>query len=84
MKYKEQIPKNNLRAIRKTLGISQNNVKDILELYSTDCISHCELGRSVPSIINLFRLSRIYGIPPEKLYENLVENIDQEISDKQK
>jgi len=75
MNYKEQIRNNNLREIRKSCGLRQTDVAEQLGLKSADRISRWEKGQSVPSIINLFKLSMLYKCSAEEFYKNLIANM---------
>jgi transcriptional regulator with XRE-family HTH domain len=75
--YKTLITKNNLRSIRKALGLRQQDVSDMLGLQIIDRISHWENGQALPSVLNLFRLCRIYKKTPQELYHDLFTAIDQ-------
>jgi transcriptional regulator with XRE-family HTH domain len=82
MQYKEQILHNNLKRIRKSLGLKQQDVANLLGLSVVDRISHWELGKAVPSIVNLFRLSNIYNVLPHELYPDLQKKMSEEIIEK--
>ncbi len=84
MNYKESITINNLRSARKTFGLRQQDVAEILGFNISDRISHWEKGTAVPSIFNLFRLSSLYGIPPQELYPSLMKSINDETIEKLK
>ncbi len=75
MKYKQSITNNNLRSARITFNLTQQRVADILGFNITDRISRWEKGVAVPSIVNLFRLSSMYGVSPQELYPKLMEEI---------
>jgi transcriptional regulator with XRE-family HTH domain len=71
--------KNNLRDIRVGLGLKQIDVAGILGHASSDRISHWEKGAAFPSVVNLFKLSLVYHVPPEQLYEDLYKSLDNEL-----
>ena len=62
---------NNLLAHRKQAGLLQTDVAKALDLVSTDRISHWERGSAMPSVINLFKLAKLYGVRSEELYRDL-------------
>jgi transcriptional regulator with XRE-family HTH domain len=68
MMYKEQIKANKLKTIRLTLGFNQVDVAKKLGMKSSDRISHCELGKAIPNIINLFKLCKLYKVTPAEIY----------------
>jgi len=76
METDDYIP-NNLREIRMNLGIRQIDVARRLGHTSPDRISHWEKGTAVPGLVNLFKLSVIYGISPENLYKELYTAIQE-------
>lgn len=71
--------KNNLRDIRVGLGLKQTDVARMLGHASPDRISHWEKGVAFPGIVNLFKLSLIYRVRPEQLYENLYKSLADEL-----
>ncbi len=79
MKYQTEIQQNTLKESRITLGLRQQDVADILGHSITDRISHWEKGRAMPSLINLFKLSAVYGKMPHELYPVLLSTL---LSDK--
>ena len=74
-----KITPNNLRAHRIKAGLRQLDVARALGLESTDRISRWENGSAVPHILNLFKLARLYGTQPEKLYVELFSNVGMSI-----
>jgi transcriptional regulator with XRE-family HTH domain len=70
---------NNLRSHRKQAGLSQLDVAKVLGLVSSDRISHWENGSAVPHIVNLFKLSVLYKVPPEILYKELFQSVEHEV-----
>ena len=66
---------NDLKQLRKSAGLRQVDVAQMLGHTSADRISHWEKGLAAPSLVNLFRLSIIYGVAPEEMYRGLYENI---------
>lgn len=71
MNFKQYIPKNNLKKLRTTKNLTQQDVADILGLNAVDRISRWENGTKAPNLINLFRLSGIYEVSVESLYPDL-------------
>ncbi len=69
----EQFSSNKLRFHRKQAGLFQKDVAKALGLDCMDRISHWENGIAMPNIVNLFRLSAIYGVAPQDLYPELYE-----------
>jgi transcriptional regulator with XRE-family HTH domain len=74
--------KNNLRDIRVSLGLKQIDVAQMLGHASPDRISHWEKGMAFPGMVNLFKLSLIYKVRPEQLYENLYKSLADEFQQK--
>jgi len=78
MNYKHHVTNNTLRETRLSLKLRQQDVADALGLQMSDRISHWENGQALPSIINLFRLCRIYKKQPHELYPVLYKQIASE------
>jgi transcriptional regulator with XRE-family HTH domain len=74
--------KNNLRDIRGSLGLKQTDVAGMLGHASPDRISHWEKGSALPGVINLFKLSLIYRVPPEQMYADLYKSLADEFQQK--
>jgi len=74
--------KNNLRDIRVSLGLKQTDVAEMFGHASPDRISHWEKGVAFPGIVNLFKLSLIYRVPPEQLYEDLYKSLADKLQQK--
>lgn len=55
----------------------------LLGLKDTSPLSRWEKGVSLPSLIHLFRLSRIYKAMPSEMYLDLWQHISKEISAKE-
>lgn len=70
---------NNLKSFRKKLNLRQIDVAAMLGHASSDRISHWEKGMSVPSLVNLFKLSVIYGTTPHELYGELFHSMAVEV-----
>jgi transcriptional regulator with XRE-family HTH domain len=60
---------NNLRALRKTAGLRQQDVVSILGLKGIDQVSRWENGLAYPSVPILFRLARLYNVQPTEVYD---------------
>jgi transcriptional regulator with XRE-family HTH domain len=78
----EPTTSNNLRDIRISLGMKQADVADLLGHASADRISHWEKGVAFPGMVNLFKLSLIYRVRPEQLYEDLYKSLADELQQK--
>ena len=74
--------KNNLRYIRVSLGLKQADIAGMLGHASPDRISHWEKGSALPGVVNLFKLSLIYNVRPEQLYEDLYKSLADELQQK--
>jgi transcriptional regulator with XRE-family HTH domain len=74
--------KNNLRDIRVSLGLKQTEVAGMLGHASPDRISHWEKSVAFPGVVNLFKLSLIYRVPPEQLYVDLYKSLADELQQK--
>jgi transcriptional regulator with XRE-family HTH domain len=74
--------KNNLRDIRVSLGLKQTDVAQMLGHASPDRISHWEKGVAFPGVVNLFKLSLTYRVPPEQLYADLYTSLAGELEQK--
>jgi transcriptional regulator with XRE-family HTH domain len=59
---------NKLKEIRKTKNLTQLDVAKQLGMKSQDRISHWEKGQSIPSVINLFKICKLYNVKPEDVY----------------
>ena len=57
---------NNLRAQRKKLGLTQEQLAEKLG-YDRSTYSYYEIGRTEPSISTLCKLSRIFGVTLDQL-----------------
>lgn len=77
METKQPIP-NMLRHYRKQAGLRQVDVAAKLGFVSADRISRWEKGQSLPSVINLFKLSAIYKVPAEELYREVFNSIEKQ------
>ena len=73
---------NNLRELRKTKGMLQIEVAQLLGHLNSDRMSDWEKGYAMPSVVNLFKLASIYGVPTEDLYREINVTAAQEVEDK--
>ncbi len=71
---------NKLKSFRRSCGFSQKKVARILRLADTSSLSRWEHGESAPSLVQVFRLSRIYHTHPHFLYDELWHRIGSEFS----
>lgn len=71
---------NNLKAHRKKVGLIQTEVASRLQLDCVNRISRWEKGSSVPSVINLFKLAALYGVPPHELYLEIYRSVQQDVT----
>ncbi len=75
---------NRLKKYRRLFCFSQKEVAALLGLTDTSPLSRWEKGISLPNIVHLFRLSRIYKAMPNEMYGELWQNISKEITAKEK
>jgi len=73
---------NCLRKYRKTRGLKQRQVANLLGLKSTAMISRWEKGDCFPDWENLFKLAIIYSTMSEALYLDHVKVMKTEIQEK--
>ena len=71
---------NKLKTYRRCSGYSQKKVARILGFKDTSTLSRWEHGLTVPSIVQVFRLARIYRALPHELYDELWASFDSEKS----
>ena len=62
---------NKLKMFRHCQGYSQKKVARFLGLDNTSMLSRWENGISIPSLMLVFKLARIYQVEPTELYEEL-------------
>jgi transcriptional regulator with XRE-family HTH domain len=74
---------NRLKKYRRLFCLSQKEVATILGLKDTSPISRWEKGISLPGLIQLFRLSRIYKTMPSEMYFDLWQDASKDISAKE-
>jgi len=77
MKYLKQIQKNKLKELRLSRNLKQQDVAKLIGLTSQDRISHWEKGSSIPSLINLFRLSKLFAVSVEEMYPSVYSFIQE-------
>lgn len=73
---------NRLKKFRRLFCFSQKQVARLLGLADTSLLSRWEKGISVPSLVHLFRLARIYKTMPTEMYTDLWQTIIQEMAAK--
>jgi transcriptional regulator with XRE-family HTH domain len=59
---------NKLREFREARGYTQREVATALGLKHTNKLSKWELGKGYPSVVNLLRLAKLYGVEVEGVY----------------
>ena len=62
---------NKLKKYRRIAGYSQKKVSRILGLADTSVISRWECGRVLPTLQQVFRLSKLYESMPHQLFDLL-------------
>jgi DNA-binding XRE family transcriptional regulator len=70
---------NKLRQYREQAGLRQHDIAKALGMVSSDRISHWENGVAVPNIVNLFKLSVLYCVPPHELYGELFRTLENQL-----
>jgi transcriptional regulator with XRE-family HTH domain len=73
---------NNLRELRKTKGLLQIEVAQLLGHLNSDRISDWEKGYAMPSVVNLFKLATVLGIAAEELYREIKASATKEVEEK--
>jgi len=74
---------NRLKKYRRLFCLSQKEVASMLGLKEASPLSRWEKGITLPGIMDLFRLSRIYKALPTEMYFDLWQHISKEISVKE-
>lgn len=64
---------NKLKECRLKAGLTQFDVMLRLGFRSTDRVSKWERGSRYPNLINLFKLAKIYNVPPGEFYPEIME-----------
>lgn len=73
---------NNLRELRKTKGMLQIEVAQLLGHLNSDRMSDWEKGYGMPSVQNLFKLAAVFGVPVEDLYREIRMIAGKEVEEK--
>lgn len=79
MQYKKKytgIKNEVLAETRRSLGLTQEQVKDRLGLKTFKVVSNWELGYSAPPLFTAIKLARIYGTSVEKLFGHIIDEVD--------
>lgn len=71
---------NRLKKYRRLFCFSQKEVALMLGLKDTSPLSRWEKGVSLPGVLHLFRLSRIYKAMPVELYLDLWLHISKDVA----
>ncbi len=71
MKNTKFLHPNTLKEHRLKTGLTQRQVSSYMGFNSEDRISRWEQGQAVPSIQNLFKLSKLFKVNPQQLYPDL-------------
>ena len=71
---------NKLKMFRRCSGYSQKKVARLLSLSDTSALSRWEHGVILPSIVQVFRLARIYNTVPHELFAELWIKVDTELN----
>lgn len=79
----KKIP-NHLRKYRKTAGFKQTDVAKILRLKNTAQISKWEKGKSLPSFINVCKLSILYRVLVDALFNDLMHKLRDAIREEER
>ena len=69
---------NNLRALRKTAGLKQQELATKLGLIAFDRISRWERGLSYPSVEQLVKLCELFRVQPIDIYPELFKDMNTE------
>ncbi len=70
---------NQLRKYRLLMGLTQSDVARALGFKSTNRIIRWEQGTAYPSVTNLAKLSVLYATLCEQLYQDLFEEVREEV-----
>jgi transcriptional regulator with XRE-family HTH domain len=70
---------NKLKMFRRCTGYSQKKVARMLGLSDTSTLSRWEHGVSIPSMVQVFRLARIYHTWPHELFTELWHHNETEL-----
>lgn len=61
----------------------QVEVAQLLGHLNSDRVSDWEKGYAMPSVINLFKLATVFGVPAEDLYREIRATATKEVEEKQ-
>lgn len=78
MGQSRKIP-NRLRRYRILAGYKQCEVAQLLGLRCTDRLSRWEKGLSIPSLVNVLKLSTLYKTLVEELYFDTLKEVRKEL-----
>lgn len=70
---------NLLRKYRKVRGLTEKDVARLLNLKSPSRISRWEKGACLPSLVNAFRLARLYRVMVDALFTDLADSLKEDI-----
>jgi transcriptional regulator with XRE-family HTH domain len=62
---------NKLKELRAEKSLTLKEVATILRLQSENRLCRWERGQSVPSALNLIRLSEVYGVSANEIYQSV-------------
>ncbi len=74
---------NNLRKYRRSRGLRQSDVADILGIKSTGMISRWEKGTCLPDSLNMLKMSIIYRTMVDALFIDLVIALREKLLSKE-
>lgn len=66
---------NKLKKYRRIAGYSQKKVSNILGFADTSVLSRWECGSTLPNLLSVFKLSKLYGALPHELFDVLWNDI---------
>jgi transcriptional regulator with XRE-family HTH domain len=75
---------NKLLYYRHKYRLTQEDVIEELDMVSPSRLSSWEQGKSMPSLPNLFKLCKLYGVTSEKLYPSLNQKAKKKLIKKPK
>lgn len=68
---------NKLKSYRRRSGFSRKKVARVLGYSDTTALSRLENGRVLPSLLQAFQLSRMYGCLPHELFDEVWLELQQ-------
>lgn len=68
-----------LKRARSKAGLSQREVSNALGYSTAQFISNWERGVSTPPVSGLYRIARVYGIPAEELFDQLIAQVLEDV-----